>query len=37
MQTLSIQKQIMGLVGWLAVSFIASAVGAAASIQAKVF
>jgi benzodiazapine receptor len=31
------QKQILGLVGWLVVSFSASAVGAVASIQAKSF
>jgi benzodiazapine receptor len=31
------QKQILGLVGWLVVSFAASAVGAVASIQAKSF
>jgi benzodiazapine receptor len=31
------QRQIMGLVGWLIVSFAASAVGAVASIQAKSF
>ena len=37
MVTLSKQKQIMGLVGWLIVSFAASAVGAVASIQAKSF
>ncbi|MEO8856148.1 MAG: TspO/MBR family protein [Burkholderiaceae bacterium] len=30
-------KQIMGLIGWLAISFIASAVGAMASIQAQAF
>ena len=34
---LSKQKQIMGLVGWLVVSFSASAVGVVASIQAKSF
>ena len=37
MPALSKQKQIYGLFGWLAVSFAASAVGAAASIQAKSF
>lgn len=37
MVTLSKQKQIMGLVGWLVVSFAASAIGAVASIQAKPF
>jgi benzodiazapine receptor len=36
-QSLSKQKQIMGLVGWLVLSFAASAVGAVASIQAKSF
>ena len=37
MQSLSMRKQILGLVGWLVVSFAASAVGAVASIQAKSF
>jgi translocator protein len=37
MSSLSKQKQILGLVGWLGVSFAASAVGAVASIQAKSF
>jgi tryptophan-rich sensory protein len=37
MQSLSKQKQILGLVGWLVVSFAASAIGAVASIQAKSF
>jgi tryptophan-rich sensory protein len=37
MPPLSKQKQVMGLVGWLVVSFAASAVGAVASIQAKSF
>ena len=37
MQSMSKQKQFLGLVGWLAVSFAASAVGAVASIQAKSF
>ena len=37
MPSLSKQKQILGLAGWLVVSFAASAVGAAASIQAKSF
>lgn len=37
MSPLSKQKQILGLVGWLVLSFAASAVGAVASIQAKVF
>tara|TARA_R110001599_G_scaffold353884_2_gene602396 strand:- start:86626 stop:87123 length:498 start_codon:yes stop_codon:yes gene_type:complete len=31
------QKQILGLMGWLFISFAASAVGAVASIQAKSF
>lgn len=31
------QRQILGLIGWLVVSFAASAVGAAASIQARSF
>ena len=33
----SFLKQILGLAGWLAVSFAASAIGAVASIQAKAF
>ncbi|NEX60977.1 TspO/MBR family protein [Noviherbaspirillum galbum] len=33
----STQKQLAGLMGWLLVSFIAAAVGAAASIQARPF
>lgn len=37
MLSLSKQKLILGLVGWLVVSFAASAVGAVASIQAKSF
>jgi len=37
MSTLSKQKQYLGLFGWLAVSFAASAIGAVASIQAKTF
>jgi tryptophan-rich sensory protein len=37
MPPLSKQKQVMGLVGWLVVSFAASDVGAVASIQAKSF
>jgi benzodiazapine receptor len=37
MPSLSKQKQILGLTGWLVVSFAASAVGAVASIQAKSF
>ncbi len=35
--TVSKNKQIIGLVAWLAVSFIAAAIGAAASIQASSF
>lgn len=35
--SLSKQKQTIGLVGWLMVSFSASAIGALASIQAKPF
>jgi hypothetical protein len=34
MAPLTKQKQIVGLVGWLMVSFIAAAIGGAASIQA---
>jgi tryptophan-rich sensory protein len=37
MSSLSKQKQILGLIVWLAVSFAASAVGAVASIQARSF
>ena len=37
MPSLSMQKQILGLVGWLVLSFAASAVGAVASIQAGSF
>jgi len=37
MPSLSKQKQALGLVGWLVVSFVASGVGAIASIQAKSF
>lgn len=37
MPVLSVQKQIMGMVGWLAVCYCASAIGAVASIQAKSF
>ena len=37
MSSFSKQKQILGLAGWLVVSFAASAVGAVASIQAKSF
>ena len=37
MLSLSKQKQILGLVGWLVASFAASAVGAVASIQTKSF
>ncbi len=35
--TLPIRKQIVGFVAWLAVSFVAAAIGAAASIQAGPF
>jgi benzodiazapine receptor len=37
MPSLSMQKQTLGLVGWLVLSFAASAVGAVASIQAESF
>jgi tryptophan-rich sensory protein len=37
MAPLTKQKQIVGLVGWLFVSFVAAAIGAAASIQAAPF
>ena len=37
MASQSKQRQILGLIGWLVVSFAASAVGAVASIQAKSF
>ena len=37
MASISTQKQVLGLIGWLALSFAASAVGAAASIQAQSF
>ena len=37
MKAPSTQRQILGLVGWLVVSFAASAIGAIASIQAKSF
>jgi len=37
MTSLPLQKQILGLVAWLAVSFAASIIGAVASIQAKAF
>ena len=37
MASQSKQKQILGLVGWLAVSFAASAIGAMASVQASSF
>ena len=32
-----LRKQILGLVGWLAVSFVAAALGAAASVDAGTF
>jgi tryptophan-rich sensory protein len=35
--SLSMTKQVIGLMGWLGVSFAASAAGAVASIQAKTF
>jgi tryptophan-rich sensory protein len=37
MSPLARQKQIIGLVGWLAVSYLAAAIGAAASVQAGTF
>ena len=37
MPSLSMQKQILGLVGWLVLCFAAAAVGAVASIQAESF
>ena len=37
MVSMSKQKQLLGLIGWLVLSFAASAVGAAASIQAQSF
>jgi tryptophan-rich sensory protein len=37
MVPLTKQKQIIGLVGWLIVSFIAAAIGGAASIEAGSF
>ncbi len=37
MATFSKQKQFFGLIGWLLVSFAASAIGAVASIQAQSF
>ncbi|MFV0544552.1 MAG: TspO/MBR family protein [Marinicella pacifica] len=37
MTTFSKQKQFFGLIGWLLVSFAASAIGAVASIQAQSF
>jgi len=37
MSSQSTQAQILGLIGWLVVSFAASAVGAVASIQAAAF
>lgn len=37
MATLTKQKQLAGIVGWLIVSFIAAAIGGAASIQAGPF
>ena len=37
MQALSKQKQALGLVGWLLLSFVVAAIGALASVQAKSF
>ncbi len=37
MSSLTVRKQILGLIGWLVVSYAASAVGAVASIQARSF
>ena len=37
METFSKRKQIFGLLGWIVITFIASAFGAVASIQAKEF
>ena len=37
MKALSIQKQVVGLAGWVIVSFVAAAIGAAASIHAGPF
>jgi tryptophan-rich sensory protein len=37
MSSLSNNKQLLGLAGWLTVSFVALAIGAAASIQARSF
>lgn len=37
MSLLSKQKQVLGLIGWLALCFAVSAIGAVASIQAKSF
>jgi translocator protein len=37
MAQLSVQKQVVGLVGWLVVSFVAAAIGGAASVQAGPF
>lgn len=37
MESLTIQKQLIGLAGWLTLAFIAAAIGAVASIQADAF
>lgn len=37
MAQLSVQKQVVGLVGWLVASFVAAAIGGAASVQAGPF
>ena len=37
MSSFSITKQVIGLLGWLLISFAASAIGAIASVQAKSF
>ncbi|WP_020681137.1 TspO/MBR family protein [Marinobacterium rhizophilum] len=37
MSSLSKRNQVLGLLGWLVASFVASAIGAVASIQAKSF
>lgn len=37
MASISTRNQILGLIGWLCVSYIAAAIGAVASIQAKTF
>lgn len=37
MTTMSRQKQVFGLIGWLALSFAASGIGAVASVRAQAF